>query len=617
MKLALILNVVDPLIGGVLIMGHRGTGKSTAVRALADLLPQISVVHGCLFNCDPKNIGGLCNACSATDQKLVVEQRSIPVVDLPLGATEDRVCGTIAIERALREGVKTFEPGLLAHANRGFLYIDEVNLLEDHLVDLLLDVAATGLNRVEREGVSIEHPSQFVLVGSGNPEEGELRPQLLDRFGLHVDVVTPTDAEQRVTIVERREAYDRDQEKFASTYANKQEELRASIVRARRTFANVKIDHALLRQMVEMCIALNVDGHRGELTLMRASRALAALEGRKKVTEGDVKKVSAMCLRHRLRRSPLEDAVSDEMISQALNEQFGKGDQSSGGKDKRANSSAQSSSVREFPSPPSDGVSKLRMESDQTRQREQQSRSDSKRGRKGLNNERGRHARSVIARNLATKVAVAATLSAVASLTNRAGSKLTPVDTDALRYKLFSRKQGALFIFAIDTSGSMAVRRIALAKRIMLDRLRQSYVNRDRVAIISFRGTSATLELPPSRSILRARRMVDSLQMGGGTPLAAGLAVTLGLLKTIKRNEEESVVLLFTDGRANVPLKQMEGVGQQRSINAEIDSLAAGFRKSRSRVVVIDTQPAFESSEETRRLAAVLNAQFVKPNSAS
>ncbi|HKR23592.1 MAG TPA: ATP-binding protein, partial [Pyrinomonadaceae bacterium] len=258
MKLALILNVVDPLIGGVLIMGHRGTGKSTAVRALADLLPRISIVDGCVYNCDPEDKRNLCADCVAKKSErpskaelsspgeLPSKLAPVSVVELPLGATEDRVCGTIDIERALTEGRKRFDPGLLARANRGFLYIDEVNLLEDHLVDLLLDVAATGRNRVEREGVSIEHPSQFVLVGSGNPEEGELRPQLLDRFGLHAEVTTETYLDNRVDIIERREEYDRDPEAFCETYTEDQEVLRKRITRARGALRKLVVDRSIL-----------------------------------------------------------------------------------------------------------------------------------------------------------------------------------------------------------------------------------------------------------------------------------------------------------------------------------------------------------------------------------
>src|SRR5687767_15141731 len=266
MKLALILNVVDPSIGGVLIMGHRGTGKSTAVRALADLLPRISVVEGCAYNCDPADERNLCAECVARED-VRAKTAPVSVVELPLGATEDRVCGTIDIERALTQGRKTFDPGLLARANRGFLYIDEVNLLEDHLVDLLLDVAATGRNRVEREGVSVEHPSSFVLVGSGNPEEGELRPQLLDRFGLHAEVITETYLDNRVKIIERREAYDRDPDELAELYTEDQEQLRKRITRARANLRKIAVERSLLSKIAQLCLDLKVDGHRGDVTI--------------------------------------------------------------------------------------------------------------------------------------------------------------------------------------------------------------------------------------------------------------------------------------------------------------------------------------------------------------
>jgi len=302
MKLALLLNVVDPLIGGVLIMGHRGTGKSTAVRALADLLPQIDAVDGCPYNCDPKD--ELCDQCRGAE--ITAKKLAVPVVELPLGATEDRVCGTIDIERALSAGRKTFDPGLLARANRGFLYIDEVNLLEDHLVDLLLDVAVTGINKVEREGVSVEHPASFVLIGSGNPEEGELRPQLLDRFGLHAEVTTENYLQNRIDIIERRERYDRDREPFVESYESDQEQLRKRITRARANLTKISVERSVLQKIAQLCADLKVDGHRGELTIMRAARALAAFEGRRAVTDEHVKRVSAMSLRHRLRRDALD-----------------------------------------------------------------------------------------------------------------------------------------------------------------------------------------------------------------------------------------------------------------------------------------------------------------------
>src|SRR5205807_4651715 len=341
MKLALLLNVVAPSIGGVLVMGHRGTGKSTAVRALADLLPPLTAVRGCAFNCDPSDAAALCDDCRArlrSGAQLRRERRSVPVVELPLGATEDRVCGTIDLGRALKEGVKAFEPGLLARANRGFLYIDEVNLLEDHLVDLLLDVAATGRNLVEREGVSAEHPARFVLVGSGNPEEGELRPQLLDRFGLCAEVETVTDLDSRVLIVEHREAFDRDPQGFNASRRDEQTRLRRRVLRAARNYESVAVTRPLLRSIAELCVRLGVDGHRGEITIARAARALAAFEGRREVSAEDVRRVAPMSLRHRLRRDPLEHGGGSARVQNATAELFG--ESNSGQSEKGSASSA-------------------------------------------------------------------------------------------------------------------------------------------------------------------------------------------------------------------------------------------------------------------------------------
>ena len=323
MKLALLLCSIDPNIGGVIIMGHRGTGKSTAVRALADLLPRTRKVRGCFYGCDPDRPNELCYDCAdrvAGGDYLPSELSAVPVVDLPLGATEDRVCGTLDIERALVEGVKAFEPGLLARSNRGFLYIDEVNLLDDHLVDALLDAAASGRNIVEREGISVTHPARFVLVGSGNPEEGELRPQLLDRFGLYTQITTITDVEERVEIVQRREKFDEDPQTFLASQSPVQDKLRKKITRARKLLAQVEIEHEFLMLIAGLCVSLKVDGHRGELTIARASRALAAFEGRIKVEAADIERVASMSLRHRLRKDALETVESTARIELVLGE---------------------------------------------------------------------------------------------------------------------------------------------------------------------------------------------------------------------------------------------------------------------------------------------------------
>ena len=314
MKLAMILTSIDPSIGGVLVFGDRGTGKSTAVRALAGLLPPIKAVASCPMN--SARVKDCPDWVDLGDTDLV--EKPTPVIDLPLGATEDRVVGALDIERALTKGETRFEPGLLARANRGYLYIDEVNLLEDHIVDLLLDVAQSGENVVEREGLSIRHPGRFVLVGSGNPEEGELRPQLLDRFGLSVEVRSPNQIEQRIEVIKRRDLFERDTEAFLNVYAKEDAKIRKAIVKARDAITHIQTNDALLGQCAELCLKLGSDGLRGELTLLRTSRALAAYEGKKSVSRRHVMRVAAMALAHRLRRDPLDEAGSATRVERAV-----------------------------------------------------------------------------------------------------------------------------------------------------------------------------------------------------------------------------------------------------------------------------------------------------------
>ncbi|MEH2325223.1 MAG: magnesium chelatase ATPase subunit I [Nostoc sp.] len=326
MKLALLLNVIDPKIGGVMIMGDRGTGKSTTIRALADLLPEISVVANDPFSSDPSDpdlMSDEVRQMLEQGDQIPVAHKKVQMVDLPLGATEDRVCGTIDIEKALSEGVKAFEPGLLAKANRGILYVDEVNLLDDHLVDVLLDSAASGWNTVEREGISIRHPARFVLVGSGNPEEGELRPQLLDRFGMHAEIHTVKEPTLRVQIVEQRADFDQNPPGFLENYKPQQEALQEQIVNAQQLLPEVKIDYELRVKISEVCSELDVDGLRGDIVSNRAAKALTAYEGRTEVTVDDIHRVITLCLRHRLRKDPLESIDSGYKVAKVFSRVFG------------------------------------------------------------------------------------------------------------------------------------------------------------------------------------------------------------------------------------------------------------------------------------------------------
>ena len=323
MRRALTIAAVDPGIGGVLVLGERGTGKSTTIRALAALLPKIDVVRDCAYHCDPHAPRpGLCDRCGKPKDTPDSAAVAIPVVDLPLGSTEDRVVGALDIERALVNGEKAFQPGLLAQANRGFLYVDEVNLLEDHIVDALLDVAASGENVVEREGLSIRHPARFVLVGSGNPEEGELRPQLQDRFGLSVDVRTPTDVATRVEIIRLREAFDHDRAAFRKKWARKESALRKKIETARSALDAVDTPAELLETAARLCLALGTDGLRGELTLVRSARALAALEGANSASLDHLRAIAPSVLRHRLRRDPLDESSADIRVERVITELF-------------------------------------------------------------------------------------------------------------------------------------------------------------------------------------------------------------------------------------------------------------------------------------------------------
>ena len=314
MKKALLLNIIDPSIGGVLIKGEKGTAKSTMVRSLVQILPERKTVKGCVFNCNPDSPETMCQYCQEKLSKgidLEEEYTPMNVVELPLSSTEDRVAGTLDLEHVLKTGEKKFEPGVLAQANGNLLYVDEVNLLDDHIVDLLLDSAAMGVNYVEREGVSFSHPSRFILVGTMNPEEGDLRPQLLDRFGLSVNVKGEKEIDERVEIVKRRLLFDQDPEKYLKTCESNLTEMTQQIISARHTLKSIFVDDILLQKIVKTTTHFGIDGHRADITLIKASKANAALQGRLEVTDVDVKETAPLVLMHRMRRRPFEESVLD------------------------------------------------------------------------------------------------------------------------------------------------------------------------------------------------------------------------------------------------------------------------------------------------------------------
>ena len=698
MKLALLLSVVEPAVGGVLVTGHRGTAKSTAVRALAAVLPPLARVRGCAFNCDPGDQTTLCPDCRARladEGRLPRELTSVPVVDLPLNATEDRLCGTLDITRALADGRRSFEPGLLARAHRGLLYIDEVNLLEDHLVDLLLDASAAGVNRVEREGVSFEHAARFVLVGSSNPEEGELRPQLLDRFGLCVEVRTAETLDERVRVVESREAYDRDPAGFAAAHEEEETKLRRRLARARRTARAVRVAAELVRGAAELCLRLKVDGHRGELTIVRAARALAALEGRRAATAADARRVAAMALRHRLRNDPLEQTESGERVERAVEEVFGAddggprdgrgersdhagesrdrrprrvgdaGESTHGGGDERAardgnstggNGRVGGSRDESQAAPPADANAGFVLKASETRGRRRTSNfnapSKARARAHTATSSRGRYTRADSEAGAAARVAVDATLRAAAhrrvseaisdseakadplaqpspskrhavgrmSVSSAAGSgeveSSRSVVARDLRFKKFARREGTLYVCAVDASGSMAVNRIRQAKGALAGLLRRSYLSRDRVALVAFRGQGAELLLRPSQSGALAMRRLDELAVGGATPLPAGLLRSLEVARSAARRGARRIVLLvFTDGRANVPLEARAAANpaaRVRQIADEIGRLGAALGALGVASVVVDTRRGFGARGEGASLARALGGRYVR-----
>jgi len=574
LKLALLLNAVSPAIGGVLVRGEKGTAKSTMVRGLAALLPPVPVVPGCPYSCDPATPDPACPAGPHGDAAPLNPQlRQVTLAELPVGATEDRLTGSLDIERVLTAGTTAFQPGLLAAAHRGVLYVDEVNLLHDHLVDLLLDAAALGVNYVEREGVSVRHASRFLLVGTMNPEEGELRPQLLDRFGLTVQVTASQDPAERAEVVRRRLAFEADPGGFAGRFSAATATLAGQVAAARGRLPGVGLPDAALRQICAVCGAFGVDGMRADLVTARTAIALAAWHGRDTVTEEDIRTAARLALPHRRRRDPFDAPGLDEQaLDDALREASADPDPDPPGPDdpddgppdpgglpdaSTPHSSQQShQSVEAPPSAPVSPTAPFR-----ARLLTVPGVGEGAPGRRSA--ARGPFGRTVGARlppDRPFSLHLPATVRAAAlrgpRATPRAASPATPLLRPSpadLREAVREGREGNLVLFAVDASGSMAARqRMRAVKGAVLSLLLDAYQRRDKVGLVTFRGAGAELALPPTSSVEAAARRLASLATGGRTPLAAGLARAARVLaaERLRDPRRRALLVVVTDGRA-------------------------------------------------------------------
>ncbi len=618
LKTALLLNAVDPRVGGVLIRGQKGTAKSTAVRALAGVLPPFDVIDGCRYGCDPKDPRNWCPDCSGAETVHDVSSRRPNMVDLPVSATEDRVVGTLDLEHALKSGERRYEPGLLADANRGILYVDEVNLLDDHLVDTLLDAAASGVNVVEREGVRFQHPARFILVGTMNPEEGELRPQLLDRFGLCVDVEGISEPGARVEIMKRRRAFEDDPDGFVDRWEPAELALGERIARAQRRIADVELDDDLMLLIASVCARIGVDGHRADLTMARAAAAYALLHEGNEVTAADIRHVAPMVLAHRLKKTPFEQDRFDQEQIAAMMSSGGSGADKDGESETQTQPGAagdgdstieilQRSAV-EAPGvdgPGWDISTPLSLDLDRVRRshggKRQETTSDDR---------RGRYVRAETPRPGDTPdIALDATIRASAPFQSmREGDMAIKIEPSDVRNKVRRRRVGASIVFCVDASGSMgAQNRMEIAKAAVLELLVDAYQRRDRVGLVAFRGEGADLVLSPTASVELAQLKLRTLPTGGATPLAHGILRSLEVLELETRRNDDVIpwLVLVTDGRGNVGVDG--GLGSEDAKTA-----AQKLRDARVNTIVIDTTHAARSGASGREIAQAAGGEYVR-----
>lgn len=618
MKTALILNVINPKIGGVLLRGEKGTGKSLAVRALANLLPDVNVVVDCPFHCDPSRPKDFCDACNMkvlNGEKLSITNRPVAVVELPVGATEDRLVGTIDIERAIKTGEKHFEPGILAQANRNLLYIDEVNLLDDHLVDVLLDAAAMGVNYVEREGVSFSHPSQFVLIGTMNPEEGELRPQLLDRFALSVEVKGIPYREARAEIVRRRVAFENEPTSFIDSQSDNQQKIREKIVAATRLLPNVKLSDALLDLITQICTDFAVDGHRADITMYKTACTIAAFNGRTEVIEEDIKEAAELVLPHRHRRQPFEEPQIEQ---QQVNDSVEKWNQekktqpqeidNSNKSDETPQEEEQSGKEQIFQADKPYTVKPLTTPVFDEIERH----GSGRRSKTISDSKKGRYIASTLPKGKVEDLAFDATLRAAAPYQKRrrnesSGQAALLIEKSDLREKVRETKMGNLILFVVDASGSMAAEeRMTATKGAILSLLLDAYQRRDRVGMIAFRKETAELVLPPTNSVELAQKYLAKLPTGGRTPLAHGLKLCMDTINYWVRDKESiPLLVLVSDGRANVNIHGGDPIEEAKIIAHEISS--KGIHS-----IAIDTEQSFLNFGLVKQISHIMGGKYLR-----
>lgn len=621
MKKALILNAINPNLGGVLIQGQKGTAKSTAARALANLLPEIEVVKDCPFNCNPYQKNEMCKECfsrQSQGEELPVIKRKIRVIDLPLSATEDRVVGTLNIEHAIKKGEKIFEPGILASAHRGILYVDEVNLLDDHLVDVLLDSAAMGVNVVEREGVSFSHPARFILIGTMNPEEGELRPQLLDRFGLCVEVEGILDREARIGVIQRYTEYEKNPYAFETKWQSEEKKLSQLIIHAEELFPKVSYSDENLRLIADIAIEMAVDGHRADIFMLKVAQTIAAYHERIQVTEDDVKEAAELVLSHRMRRKPFQEPkVDKEKLEESIQKHKNQAkDQKPTAKDEEIQKTDEKQHNHEQdPKPNSQSevafdtgdaypIKKLSLPTETEVRTGSGRRSKAKSDTKS-----GRYVRSTIPKDKTDDIAFDATLRASApyQIHRKNGGIAVAIEPQDIRQKVREKKVGNTIMFVVDSSGSMgANKRMVETKGAILSLLLDAYQKRDKVGLVAFKGDKAELLLSPTSSVELAKRQLEELPTGGKTPLSKGLLKGFEVLRN-ELNKDKKIkplLVVISDGKGNVSINS-----NSNPFN-EAKQIAEDIKYSGIKSIVVDTETGFVHLGRLQELSEFLGGRY-------